>query len=230
MFSWSSKNQERPLQKAEKELLEAELTATASEGEGKFDETDRESYFMCHTGRHEDSIHTQVFRKHFKILVQPCTERSKILFSFLLDHERFRMEPEFVLPGLYRSYVVNWDSKGAKHARIDSNSLFISNHQTVESCDSSNDSGDENPVIDDRKYFLNVEDEFHLVLIKLILGLSNTDLSVRFNLYQGTGSKRLTTWINYLHVRFGELKIWPDKNVITAEIPPNFKEEIPKHH
>ena len=134
---------------------------------------------------------------------------------------------EFVLPGLDRSHVVNWDSKGAKQARIDSNSLFDSDHETVESSASSDDSGEENPVIDDRKYLLNVEDEFLLVLKKLRLGLSNADLSVRFNVSEGTVSKLFTTWINYLYLRFGELKIWPDRNVITANMPPNFKEKYP---
>ena len=134
---------------------------------------------------------------------------------------------EFVLPGLDKSYVLNWDWKGAKQARIDSNSLFDSDHETVVSSASSDDSGEENSVTDDRNYLLNMEDEFLLVLMKLRLGLSNTDLSVRFNVSEGTVSKLFTTWINYLYVCFGELKIRPDRNVITANMPPNFKEKYP---
>ena len=84
-------------------------------------------------------------------------------------------------------------------ARTDSNSLFESDHESVQSFASSNDSGEANPVTDDRKYFLNVEDEL-LVLMKLRLRLSNTDLSVRLNVSQGTVSKLSTTWINYLSV------------------------------
>ena len=51
VFSWTSQAQERSLPskrsklQEEQEILEAEITATASEGEGKFDETDRENVF-----------------------------------------------------------------------------------------------------------------------------------------------------------------------------------------
>ena len=50
VFSWTSKSQERYLPskrlklQAEQELFEAELTATASEGEGEFDETARDDF------------------------------------------------------------------------------------------------------------------------------------------------------------------------------------------
>ena len=80
--------------------------------------------------------------------------------------------------------------------------LFDSDHETVGSSASSNDSSEENPVTDDRKYFLNVEDEFLLVLMKLRLGLSNTILSVRFNVSEETVSKLFTTLglITYLYI------------------------------
>ena len=51
VFSWTSQAQERSLPskrsklQAEQEILEAEITATASEGEGKFDKTDRDNFF-----------------------------------------------------------------------------------------------------------------------------------------------------------------------------------------
>lgn len=72
---------------------------------------------------------------------------------------------EFALPDLDRSCVINWDSKGAKQARIDSHSFFDSDPESV---DPSSDSSDEdNPVTEERKYTLDVEDEFLLVLMKL---------------------------------------------------------------
>ncbi|XP_068697263.1 uncharacterized protein [Montipora foliosa] len=132
---------------------------------------------------------------------------------------------EFVLPDLHKSCVINWDSKGAKQARIDSHSLFDSDPESV---DPSSDSSDEdNPVTEERKYSLDVEDEFLLVLMKLRLGLTNTDLPVRFNVSEGTVSKVVTTWINYLYVRLGDLKIWPHRNVIIANMPASFKEKYP---
>ncbi|CAH3031580.1 unnamed protein product, partial [Pocillopora meandrina] len=74
---------------------------------------------------------------------------------------------------------------------------------------------------------LSVEDDFLLVLMKLRLGLSTIDLAVRFNVSEATVSKLFTTWINYLYVHLGDLKIWPHRNVIIANMPPNFKEKYP---
>lgn len=56
---------------------------------------------------------------------------------------------------------------GTKPARIDSHSPFDSDPESV---DPSSDSSDEdNPVTEERKYSLDVEDEFLLVLMKLRL-------------------------------------------------------------
>ena len=134
---------------------------------------------------------------------------------------------EFFLPDFNRSYVVSWDSKEAKQVRIDPNSLFDSDTEMGES--SSESSEEEDPVTNDREYYsnLSVEDDFLLVLMKLRLGLSTIDLGVRFNVSEATVSKLFATWINYLYVRLGDLKIWPHRNVIIANMPPNFKEKYP---
>ena len=56
VFSWTSQAQERSLPakrsklQEEQEILEAEITATALEREGKFDETNRDNFFP---GRHK---------------------------------------------------------------------------------------------------------------------------------------------------------------------------------
>jgi len=63
--------------------------------------------------------------------------------------------------------------------------------------------------------------------MKLRLGSSNVDLSVRFHVSEATVSKLFTTWINYLYVRLGDLKIWSHRNVIIANMPSNFKEKYP---
>ena len=56
---------------------------------------------------------------------------------------------------------------------------------------------------------LSVKDEFLLVLMKLRMGLTDIDLAERFNISQSTVSAIFITWINYLYVILGSLKIWP---------------------
>ena len=107
--------------------------------------------------------------------------------------------------------------------RIDPNSVFDSDAEIGES--SSESSEEEDPATNERKYYsnLSVEDDFLLVLMKLRLALSTIDLAVvRFNVSEGTVSKLFTTWINYVYVRFGDLKISPQRNVVIANMPPNF--------
>ena len=56
---------------------------------------------------------------------------------------------------------------------------------------------------------LDIKDEFLMCMMRLRLGLSMTDLSFRFSLSEATVSTILTTWLNYLFVHLGHLKIWP---------------------
>ena len=73
-----------------------------------------------------------------------------------------------------------------------------------ESSDSSSEFEEE--FADIPKKSLNLEDEFLLVLMKLRLGLTNVNLSIRFNVCEATVSKLFTTWINYfLYLRYGTL-------------------------
>ena len=94
---------------------------------------------------------------------------------------------------------------------------------------SSESSEEEDPVTNDREYCSNlrVEDDFLLVSMKHRLGLPTIDLAVTFNVSEVTVSKLFTTWINYLYVPLGDLKIWPHRNVISANMPPTFKEKCP---
>ena len=72
-----------------------------------------------------------------------------------------------------------------------------------------------------------VEDEFLLTLMKLRMALSNTDLGERFNISEGTVTNIFLTWINYLYLTLGSLKIWPHRDIILNNSPVDFKEKYP---
>ena len=91
---------------------------------------------------------------------------------------------------------------------INPNFLFDSDPESAAESESSDFSSEfEEEFADIPKKSLNVEDEFLLVLMKLRLGLTNVDLSIRFKVCEATVSKLFTTWINYLYLRPGTLKI-----------------------
>ena len=139
---------------------------------------------------------------------------------------------EFFLPNLDRSLIITWATKASKPATVDTSILFDSDPESAESSNSDrDDSGDytlESSFSDEnRKSSLSVENEFLLVLIKLRLGLTNIDLSMRFNIAESTVCRNFITWINYLYVRFGSLKIWPHRDVIISNMPEKFEEKFP---
>ena len=107
IFSWTSQAQERSLPskrsklQEEQEILEAEKTATASEGEGKFDETDRDNFFSRATQVDIEVPCTHRFSINILRSLCDSPEREVKYFSHFTgfkSYERFRMVLEFFLP------------------------------------------------------------------------------------------------------------------------------------
>ena len=80
------------------------------------------------------------------------------------------------------------------------------------------DSEDEDPEYVDRikEHKLELEDEFLLFMMRLKLGLSCLDLSLRFCISEGTVNTIVMVWLNFLYVLLGHLKIWPHRNVVLS--------------
>lgn len=74
---------------------------------------------------------------------------------------------------------------------------------------------------------LSFKNQLFLTVIKLRHDFHYADLSFRFNISTQTTSVIFTNWINYVFLRFGELSIWPHRDVILANMPQKFKEEFP---
>ena len=69
---------------------------------------------------------------------------------------------------------------------------------------------------------LSVEDEFLMLLMKLRMGLSNTDLAERFCVSESTVNNINLTWVNFVYNVIGSLKIWPHRDIIIKHSPEEF--------
>jgi hypothetical protein len=74
---------------------------------------------------------------------------------------------------------------------------------------------------------LSLKNQLFLTVVKLRYDFHYADLAFRFNISKQTTSVIFTHWINYMFLRFGELSIWPHRDVISANMPQKFKEEFP---
>ena len=74
---------------------------------------------------------------------------------------------------------------------------------------------------------LPVEDKYLLVLMKLRTGVSVVDLGERLNIAESTVNNIFLTWINYLYVTLGSIKIWPHRDIILQNAPVEFLEKYP---
>lgn len=76
----------------------------------------------------------------------------------------------------------------------------------------------------------NLKSQFFFTIMKLRHDFNYSDLAFRFKISKQTTSVIFTLWINYMFLRFlrfGELYIWPHRDVITENMPSKFKEEFP---
>ena len=243
VFSWTKKVQERalPAKRAkldeERRKLEEEETETASEEEGYFETVDKQRVNRgIQVNLEVECPHTMSLR----ILKSKCTTQ-KIEIELFSHYTGFRSYSqfmeflEFVLPGQKRSKLVYWGTARAKANIIDTALLFGAQSNTQDSepddvnsenDDEDLDNGDEQ-VTKDRQ--LDIEGEFLMFMMRLRLGLTITDLSFRFSLSKATLSTILTTWLNYLFIHLGQLKIWPHRNVLVSHMPKDFKEKYPNN-
>ena len=124
-----------------------------------------------------------------------------------------------MLPGLDRKLLTYWDTAAVKSRIIDSEKLFGSDDEKAVVSD------DDNHGKSTICHKFPLEDEYLLVIMKLRMGLSNIDFSERFCTTESVVNNILLTWINYLHITLGSLKIWPHHDVILDNASAEFLEE-----
>lgn len=66
-------------------------------------------------------------------------------------------------------------------------------------------------------------EEFFLVMCRLRQGFPVNHLGHLFNISQGTASKIIITWINYMYLTVGSINIWPSRIIIDNTMPEAFK-------
>ena len=138
----------------------------------------------------------------------------------------------FLLPGLDRRQITYWGTKLAQESYINTEKLFDSDKEETDESDSENPSESDIPsnrMTRPDAHDLSCEDEYFLVLMRLRTGASNLGIGERFNTSDGTVGRLILTWINYLYVTLGSLKIWPHQDVLLRNAPEEFKLKYPNN-
>ena len=68
-------------------------------------------------------------------------------------------------------------------------------------------------------------DEFFLVMCRLRQGFHEDHLAHLFNISISTGGRIFISWINFMYFKFGQINIWPSREVVNLTMPEAFKKK-----
>ena len=74
---------------------------------------------------------------------------------------------------------------------------------------------------------LTLQNQLFLTLCMLRNDTDLTDLAIRFGITPQTAGVIFNSWINYMFLRFGEVSIWPPREVLYEHMPEQYKREFP---
>ena len=74
---------------------------------------------------------------------------------------------------------------------------------------------------------LKPNEEYFMVLCRLRRGFSIQHLSHLFGVASSTVSRTFTAWINFMYLKFGQINLWPSKQLVQDTMPNVFKERYP---
>lgn len=74
---------------------------------------------------------------------------------------------------------------------------------------------------------LSLKNQLFLTLSKLRNNFDLQDLGFRFGVTQQVAGVIFNSWVNYMFLRFGEVSIWPHRDVIYENMPENYKRDFP---
>ena len=70
-------------------------------------------------------------------------------------------------------------------------------------------------------------EEYFMVLCRLRRGFSIQHLSHLFGVASSTVSRIFTAWVNFMYLKFGQINLWPSKQLVQDTMPDVFKERYP---
>ena len=149
-------------------------------------------------------------------------------FTGFNSHGEFMNTLQLLLPNLDRKMLIYWDTATRKSFVIDAEKLFECGNDDQDGFIDDEDN-DNTTLTRPSAHKLSVEDEYLLLLMKLRMGLSTIDLAERFCVTESTVVNIFLTWINYLYVTLGSLKIWPQRDIILNNSPVEFLEKYPNN-
>ena len=170
-------------------------------------------------------------------IVSKCTTDKKERkyfnhFTGFNSYSYFNNSLLFLLPGLDRRQITYWGTKLAQESYINTEKLFDSDKKKTDESDSENPSDSDIPcnrMTQPDAHDLSCEDGYFFVLMRLRTCASNLDIGERFNTSDETVGRLILTWINYLYITLGSLKIWPYRDVLLRNAPEEFKLKYPNN-
>ena len=132
---------------------------------------------------------------------------------------------KFLLPNLERKKLIYWDIEAGKSSVIEMEKLLDEGETAGENAGFERESTMTRPSAQK----LSVEDEFLMLLMKLRMGLSNIDLAERFCVSKSTVNIINLTWVNFVYLVIGSLKLWPHRHIIMKHSPEEFIKEYPSN-
>lgn len=74
---------------------------------------------------------------------------------------------------------------------------------------------------------VSLKNQLLLTLCKLRNNFDLLDLGHRFSISAQTAGVIFNSWLNYMYLRFGEVSIWPHRDVISEHMPANYRNDFP---
>jgi len=74
---------------------------------------------------------------------------------------------------------------------------------------------------------LKPKEEFFLTLCRLRQGFAEEHISHLYGIHQSTVSRIVSSWINFMFLKFSKISIWPSRELVDKHMPEAFREKYP---